>query len=267
MGVYDHSKFIELSLERKVKVTLDLIYRIEEDWGDFRLRESRLETLRDYLKWSHFGESEYPLLAGLGIHRLSSDKEISLRGLLDFAVPMERFLGVSLKDDRILVRKGDLSQPMGRKFPLYFVLDHLRSSFNVGSIFRTAECLGVSHIYLVGYTPTPNDRGVQKTAMETEKAVSWSQHHHLEEVINRLRQQDIKLIALETVKESHSLQHYQFEKNVALLVGNERFGLQKRDLALADDCVEIPMMGQKNSLNVANSLSIVGFEVIRQWMS
>ncbi len=266
MKSFSQSKFTSLSRERQVQILLDTIYKTEEAWGDGSERQRLIILLAEYFGWLELEEIEEPLLNRVSVFSESLNSEISLRTLLDLAVPFERFLDRSVKDPQMIqVRVGDQVSKPSDPLPLFFVLDHLRSSFNVGSLFRTAECMGVGHIYLVGYTPTPQDLGVQKTAMGTEKAVSWSTHHHLQEVIDQLSKKQVPLVALETAESAQSLLGWTAPSSVALLVGNERFGLSQKSLQMVDQIIEIPLMGQKNSLNVANALSVTTFEIVRQW--
>ncbi len=268
MKSYSKNKFEELTLERQCRILLDSIYYIENHWDNSQEKDKALEQFARYFQWMNFYESENSLLKRLSSYHQQVNHEIGLRQLLDLAVPLERFLDLSIKDAALVpVREGDRSRCSQQKAPLYFVLDHLRSAFNVGSLFRTAECLGVSHIYLVGYTPTPEDRGVQKTAMGTEQSVSWSSHWHLDEVLQALKEKDVPLVALETAKNAQSLLEWSAPPSVALLVGNERFGLSQKSLKTVEQIVEVPLSGLKNSLNVTNALAIASFEVLRQWKS
>ena len=265
MSSYPRNKFEELSEERKVRVLLDTIYKIENQWGSAE-HEQLMGLFADYFKWSDFFSSTSPFLSRISSLEFKLDQSMSLRSLLDIAVPLERYLNLAIKDEHLVaIREGDQFDKDREEVPLYFVLDHLRSAFNVGSLFRTAECLGAKHIFLVGYTPTPEDQGVKKTAMGTESFVTWSVHNHLDEVKAELDKDKIPLVALETSAASKNILNWKAPKTVALLVGNERFGLTPKSLQLASEVVEIPMFGMKNSLNVANSLSVVAFEVIRQW--
>lgn len=266
MKQYPKNKFENLGKDRQAQILLDLIYDLESHWDNESLKGGRLSLLQNYFQWACFYEEENSILSRLAGFEFKIDANMSLRSLLDLAVPLERFLNLSIKDEHLLqVRQGDQEESARGTSPLYFILDHLRSAFNVGSLFRTAECFGVSYIYLVGYTPTPEDKGVQKTAMGTETMVSWSQHHHLEEVLEILAKKEISVFALETVEGSEPLQSFKAPESMAWLVGNERYGLNPAQLKNVSGCVEIPMLGQKNSLNVANSLSVATFEVIRQW--
>lgn len=266
MKTYPKGKFEELSLERQTRVLLDTLYAAENAWESPIEKEKTLEQFKEYFQWMNFYEIKSPMLHRLASYHHYLDGEISLRKLLDLAVPLERFLELSIKDDLLVpVREGDRLDPSREVLPLFFVLDHLRSAFNVGSLFRTAECLGVQHIFLVGYTPTPEDAGVVKTAMGTDKHVSWSFHNHIAEVVDELNARNIPLVALETTEGAKDLIHWEAPKEVALMVGNERFGLSQNSLGCAKESIEVTMLGRKNSLNVANAMAIASFEVVRQW--
>ncbi len=248
-------------------MVLNLIYEIEENWKDKKKVEDLVVLLSKYFQWFDLFNSENRFLKKMAPFEFQIEKNMSLRKLLDLAVPLERYLQVSVKDDQIFkINEGDNPKAKRTTYPYCFILDHLRSSFNVGSLFRTAECLGVEHIFLVGYTPTPEDKGVKKTAMGSEKWVSWSHSHHFSEVHEGLKKKGYKLIALETTKNATDLTNFKTpDSPLALTVGNERFGLSEEVLSSMDEVVSIPMMGIKNSLNVANSLSMASFEVLRQW--
>lgn len=267
MKKYSQAKFSQLSVERQARVLLEIIYHVEKVWQNASERDECIQLINNYLQWFLLNASN-PLVTRLQHLQFRIDQDVSLRELMNISVPLERFLDLSIRDENIIdVKQGDMQSSPRLSHPLFFVLDHLRSAFNVGSLFRTADCLGVQHIYLVGYTPTPEDRGVLKTAMGAESSVSWSSHMHLQEVKDILDQKNVPLVAMETVKSAQSLIDFRAPEKMAWLVGNERFGLSQKALNMADLSVAIPMFGKKNSLNVANSLSIASFEVVRQWQS
>jgi 23S rRNA (guanosine2251-2'-O)-methyltransferase len=147
---------------------------------------------------------------------------------------------------------------------LVFVLDHLRSGFNVGSLFRLADCVGAEKIWLVGYTATPEQKAVQDTALGTSAWVPWQHHDDLLTVIRELQAEGYKVIALETAECAQSLFAQSLPDKLAFVVGNERFGLGPESLAFVDEVRSIPMQGLKNSLNVASALSVAAFEWGRQ---
>jgi tRNA G18 (ribose-2'-O)-methylase SpoU len=151
------------------------------------------------------------------------------------------------------------------------VLDNIRSVENTGSIFRTAECFGVSKIILVGTTPAPVDRfgrkrkDLAKVALGAEEFVKWEQSKNLKNEISNLKKAGYKIIALEQSPDSKKLSNFKTFKleNFALVVGNEVAGVSKEVLKLADEIVEIPMRGKKESLNVAVATGIALFKLCK----
>jgi tRNA G18 (ribose-2'-O)-methylase SpoU len=151
------------------------------------------------------------------------------------------------------------------RVPISVALDNLRSSFNVGSIFRTAECGRLEMIYTCGITAHPPADRVLKTAMG---AAEFVPHRHVKttiEAIGLAREKGADIIALETTNVSRSIFDPWPQKPVCLVMGNEALGLGEDVLAAADEIVEIPLLGYKNSLNVSVAFSVVMFEILRQW--
>ena len=153
------------------------------------------------------------------------------------------------------------------------ILNNIRSNENVGSIFRTADAVDVSKIILVGYTPTPVDRfgrenkGLTKASLGAEKFVEWEKAENLEEIIERLKIERFKIIGIEQDKNSINYKSLKSKlvsrnSNIALVFGNEVDGLSKDDLKLCDTIAEIPMLGRKESLNVAVCAGVVLYELL-----
>ncbi len=138
------------------------------------------------------------------------------------------------------------------------LLDNLRSAWNVGSILRTADGAGVRHLHLCGTTPTPDHPKVAKTSLGAEQQVAWTYHRNVLDAAEALRAEGVALWALETTSESWGLYEAvaalldgNHPPNVALVVGNERAGVDPALLARCDRVVALPMRGGKASLNVA----------------
>lgn len=152
---------------------------------------------------------------------------------------------------------------------MIIVLDQVRSCHNVGSIFRTADCAGAKKIYLCGYTPGPlNKYGFEnnkltKVSLGAEKTLEWKHFEETTEAVNELRAQGYKVVAVEQCSDSKDLyeEHDSLGKldNLALVFGNEKDGVSEEVLNLVDLKVEIPMFGEKKSLNVATTVGIVLF--------
>ncbi len=155
---------------------------------------------------------------------------------------------------------------MKKKISEYVVIVHdVRSAHNVGSIFRTADAVGVSKIYLTGYTPAPLDRfnrpvkEIAKTALGAEQSIPWEHERTFKAVAQKLKTEGYVIAAIEQSKKSIPYFSYKPPHHVALVLGNEVTGLEKAVLQKCDDVVEIPMHGNKESLNVSVAFGVVAF--------
>jgi 23S rRNA (guanosine2251-2'-O)-methyltransferase len=158
------------------------------------------------------------------------------------------------------------------------ILHNLRSKYNVGSIFRTADAAGVEKIYLGGVTPAPvnilrqKDRQIAKTALGAQDSVAWEKIGHSPNVqptvklVKQLKDEGYKILAVEQDKKS--IPYYKLKitqkdlKNLVLVFGYEIKGLPPAILKLADKILEIPMRGQKESLNVSVAFGIVVYSIV-----
>ncbi|MES2213848.1 MAG: TrmH family RNA methyltransferase [Patescibacteria group bacterium] len=149
------------------------------------------------------------------------------------------------------------------------ILDNIRSVENTASIFRTAECLGVSKIYLIGTTPAPLDRfqnkraDFAKVALGAEELVEWEYQKEILPVIKELKDQNFKILALEQHEDSKDLSSYRSADMFALIVGNEVEGVSSDALKKCDQILEIQMQGKKESMNVSVSTGIALFELLK----
>jgi tRNA G18 (ribose-2'-O)-methylase SpoU len=148
-----------------------------------------------------------------------------------------------------------VNDPETPRIHLEALLDNIRSAWNVGAIFRTADCLGVDKLYLCGITPTPENDSVQKTSLGAESSVKWEYARNALLVAERLKAEGARLWALEqderAVPLNAELRMITDEKKpLVLIIGNEVTGVDPALLDLCDKIVYIPMRGSKRSLNV-----------------
>lgn len=142
------------------------------------------------------------------------------------------------------------------------VLENVRSAHNVGSIFRTADGAGVGRIFLVGYTPTPIDRfgrvqtEIEKTSLGATQTVPWEHADDIASVLSRLQEQST-VVAVEQDIRALPLSRFTTPENVSYVFGNEVDGVTPDALACCEQVVEIPMLGQKESLNVSVAAGII----------
>jgi 23S rRNA (guanosine2251-2'-O)-methyltransferase len=151
-----------------------------------------------------------------------------------------------------------------KKLPVYVVLNSIRSSYNVGAIFRTSDGAMIQKLYLCGYTPHPPKKEVLKTALGSENSIEWEYVKEAKDIILKLKKEGIKICALELTENSRphfSLSNSDFP--MALIVGNEITGVQQDLLDLCDFSIEIPQFGIKQSLNVAVAYGVSIFEMGR----
>lgn len=142
-------------------------------------------------------------------------------------------------------------------------LDNIRSVFNVGSIFRSAEGCGVKKLHLGGITPSPSHPRMTKTALGAEASVPWLQHWDGLAAVRDIKSLRYHVIGLESTPESIPLYHYKIVKVPTLLiVGNENHGIDPEILSECDEIVHIPMNGKKESLNVAIAFSIAAYWIM-----
>lgn len=145
------------------------------------------------------------------------------------------------------------------------ILHDIRSALNVGSIFRTADACGVSKIYLTGYTPAPVDqfkrenKEIAKTALGAEKTIEWEKVDDVQELISKLGARSVKLVALEQSTNAIDYKEIKISGPTAIILGNEVGGISPEILEKCDTIAEIPMRGEKESLNVAVAAGIALF--------
>lgn len=169
-----------------------------------------------------------------------------------------------------------------KRYPIYVMLDNVRSLQNVGIVFRLSDALLVEKFYITGYTGypmtedgiipgenKPDDREnrvkyhaqqeIEKTAIQTIPLVPWERYANGVEVVKKLKDQGVQIIAIEQTHGSIPYTEAKYDFPVCLVFGHEREGVQDEILALCDQAIEIPMYGYGNSLNVATSFAVIGY--------
>lgn len=145
--------------------------------------------------------------------------------------------------------------------PLTVVLNNIRSLFNVGSIFRTADGAGVEKIFLCGYTGFPPQSQITKTALGAEDRVPWEHCQDVIKVIEQLKKDGYQIVLLEQLEQSIDYHDFIPPGPVCLVVGNEIEGVSEGILPYCDAAVEIAMAGMKNSLNVSVAFGVVAYHI------
>ena len=152
------------------------------------------------------------------------------------------------------------------KTPLIVVLDNIRSLNNIGSVFRTSDAFLVEAIYLCGITATPPNQEIHKTALGAEHSVSWEYFENTVEAVNKLKENNYTVYAIEQVENSIMLNDIELDKKnkYAVVLGNEVKGVQQEVINACNGCIEIPQFGTKHSLNVSVTTGIVIWDFFKQ---
>ena len=146
-----------------------------------------------------------------------------------------------------------------KRLPFVVVLNNIRSLYNVGSIFRTADGAGVEKVWICGITGHPPNNQISKTALGAEEHVAWEYRKDICSVLRELKAQNYQIVLLEQTQESCPYDFVDLKAPVCLVVGNEIEGVSPDTLDYCDKAIEIEMAGIKNSLNVAVAFGVIAY--------
>ena len=166
-----------------------------------------------------------------------------------------------------LERKSAEEFRSAEKLPIILVMDNVRSAYNVGSVFRTADAFPVKAIYLCGISCHPPHKEIAKTALGAENTVAWKYFKTTADAIKEIREIGYKLYAVEQAEKSIFLEDFRLQTSdfrLALVFGHEVNGVQQEIIDVCDGCIEIPQGGTKHSLNIAVSAGVVLWEFFRK---
>jgi 23S rRNA (guanosine2251-2'-O)-methyltransferase len=164
-----------------------------------------------------------------------------------------------------LNRKSVEEFRQSNKIPIITVLENVRSAYNVGSVFRTADAFLIEAVYSCGYTAYPPHKEIKKTALGADETVSWKHFKNISEAIDDIRKLGYKIYAAEQAIDSYKLQaiSYEPDEKIAVIFGNEVTGVEQPTIEQCDGCIEIPQLGMKHSLNISVAAGIVLWELVR----
>ena len=254
--------FKSASKAGKVRHLVGLARQIDQHWPSPKLID-RLETA---LRWlSNDNDSQLRSLATLA-DKISP--QMNRRHFLGLAVPLERAEGRNICDAQLeQLWTQDSAAAKSPSIPVQIGCENIRSAFNLGSFFRTADCFRLAKLHLIGYSATPDNPKLQRAALGCETSVPWRHWQSSAEMIAYLRSEDqnLQVIGVETARSATELQDVDLIGPSLWMFGNEVHGLEPTTLALCDELVRIPMYGHKNSLNVASAFSIVAYNARQRW--
>lgn len=150
-----------------------------------------------------------------------------------------------------------------KKTPIIIVLDNVRSLNNIGSIFRTSDAFLIEKVYLCGITATPPHKDIHKTALGSTDTVTWEYVENTISLIKKLKNENVKICAIEQAENATMLNNFKTEKNgkYALIFGNEVKGVSQDVVNASDTVIEIPQFGTKHSLNISISCGVVIWDI------
>ncbi len=163
-----------------------------------------------------------------------------------------------------LGRKNLETFKSSEKTPVVVVLDNIRSLNNIGSVFRTADAFLIEKIVLCGVSGTPPNKEIEKTALGSTESVTWEYEKETLEAMKKLKNTGYKIVAVEQAGKKVWLNEFKRgEDKLALIFGNEVYGVSQEVIDISDCVIEIPQLGTKHSLNIAVSVGIVLWEVVK----
>ncbi len=167
------------------------------------------------------------------------------------------------KTPDLIKQKGDLNALRSRKRnEVYLILDNIRSMYNVGAIFRTADAARVEKLYLCGITATPPRKEIEKTALKTIDHMPWEHVDNTIDIVRKLKNDGVQIVALEQTDHSVDYRKFKFNKPVAIILGHETLGVDDEVLPECNAIIDIPMYGIANSLNVSVAAGIILYHII-----
>lgn len=179
-----------------------------------------------------------------------------------FAAKLEWMRKLSMEE---LNRKSVEEFKQSDKMPVVVVLENIRSAYNVGSVFRTADAFLLEAIYICGYTAFPPHKEIKKTALGADETVHWKHFKNIGEALQELKKQGYVVYAVEQAQNSLKLQDVNLhpDTKIAVVLGNEVTGVEQATIGQCDGCIEIPQLGMKHSLNVSVAAGVVLWELVR----
>ncbi len=156
---------------------------------------------------------------------------------------------------------------MNNKFPIYVILDNIRSLYNIGAFFRTCDATGVQKIFISGFAPVPPRKEITKTALGAEHSVPFEYVQDAAQAVRKLKKQKVQVVAVETGQQSQDYDSFKPKFPICLIFGNEVTGISPELLDLADARIKIPMFGMKESLNVVVCGGIILYDMVRKFNS
>lgn len=255
---FTQKKFASLSNESQRKHIIKWLLDIYQSVSSNRLTPGQLNSFRD----------QYRIIASwIGDNPFAFPEADGTRPWLEFISDQIHFhrtcLGLTPKDPDLLEKiqtRDNIHSERHPKFDCHVALEGLRSLFNIGTIIRTCEAAGFQSVIL-GKIPDTTHPGIQKTAMGADQWIDIIPADDLFDTLMEKKKTGYQILGIETVKGAPGYDTVQWQEKSILVFGNEEYGISSHLMQICDSFVQIPMYGRKNSINVANAVSVVAFHV------
>lgn len=252
---YSKEKFTAFDADKQIKAIVEMLSALEKNINDREYANGLITEILACYNWLNpVLQKDLCALSKLN-HNQSSHNMLRLIVPIVNQYPHKQVEPDILRFDGLKQTEQNLAAP----YPITVILDNLRSAYNVGSIFRTAECVQAEKLFLCGITPYPPNPKLNKTAMQTIDRLKWQYLNETEEAIAYLKNKNIPVIALETTANATNIFDYKVTQPIGLILGNEALGIEEHILKQADIVLSIPVLGWKNSLNVCNAFAIAAY--------
>lgn len=259
---FSRKKFQSLPADNQRKAMTRMIASLDRLYDRPDLFSAQLEEISNCLSWLE--HTPQGALADFA-HSLSASGD--RRNII---LATQAFIGAtdaSLHDGQIPLLTGDgyrSADPIAqeRAAGIVAILDNLRSAFNVGAVFRAAECLALGEIWLCGITARPGGRALEKTARDTTSHVKWRHFPTTPDALAEAKANNYTLYALETARDASSAFAEEWRFPLGLVIGNESLGIAPDVLSACDRIVALPVLGWKNSLNVASAFTVCAYQMV-----
>lgn len=248
--MYSQSKFTAMNPKGQAKVLADLLRHYLLQLGKEWKQAPRLYD--QYATWIGCA-ADLLLLGNTPHHRV-----------LDLYTHWRHAAGLGPERDMYLQQEpGDRAEPVASALPYAVLAHNLRSAYNVGSLFRSVDCFGLSAVHLSGYTPDTEHPALRSAARGCENWIATQRWESPFDCIAWHQQQGYAIVALETGEDAYAIDQVVWPDKALILVGNEELGIAPELVATCTHKIVIPMRGRKASLNVASAFAIMAYEISR----
>lgn len=263
--------FCGLSIRKKIYKLAEIIRNIELSLkeNDNIRTQNKLNELKTYIEYLK-NDNNNKIIDARNLLIKLLDSNLSIKEVNFCFHNLHSIINETISEEYFVERSIKIfdSNKNSQKFNNIVILDNIRSPFNVGSIIRSCDCFGFSEILLCGITPSPNNnKKVKRTANGSDRHIAIRQFENIIDAINYAKNdKKLDIYALETVENSINLNNFNEHNNIAIIIGNEEFGISDEVFNLCKNFILIPTVGIKNSLNVANAFSILGYKLLENYL-